>query len=297
MKLSVLMSVYLKESPIFLRACLSSLAAQTRTPDEVVIVEDGPLNQELAATLESYKNQLPIVRIRLPLHAGLGAALRTGLNECQGEYVARMDSDDICVPRRFALQLDFLECSPQISIVGGAIAEFDEDPARPCSIRRLPRTSGQLRLFARSRNPLNHMTVMFRKASALSAGNYRPLLGFEDYDLWARMLMTDHHLHNLDQVLVYARCGNGMQGRRGGISYLKQEIDLYLGLYRMNFISAAQCAMNILLRAPVRLAPAPLRSMYYRVFLRERVAAEYASGLRNGLTRAAVSFAPERNTK
>jgi glycosyltransferase involved in cell wall biosynthesis len=297
MKLSTLMSVYLKESPIFLRACLNSLASQTRTPDEVVIVEDGPLDEELEGTIETYKKHLPIVPVRLPVHAGLGPALHTGLNECRGEFVARMDSDDICVPKRFATQLDFLERNPQIDIVGGAIAEFNENPSKPSSIRRLPPTSGQLAVFARLRNPLNHMTVMFRKASVLSAGSYRGLLGFEDYDLWARMLMMGQHLHNLDPVLVHVRCGNGMQSRRGGISYLKQEVNLQLSLYRMGFVSPAQFALNIALRSPVRLTPSPLRSILYQVFLRDRVAPGFALNNCSGLTRVMAGFAHERNTK
>src|SRR5580658_8350857 len=101
MKLSVLMSVYAKEYPAFFRVSLESLAAQTLPADEIVIVEDGPLGEELKAVIEVYKSCLPIVSLRLPVNVGLGAALREGLNVCQGEYVARMDSDDICVPERF----------------------------------------------------------------------------------------------------------------------------------------------------------------------------------------------------
>ena len=153
MKLSVLMSVYRKESPAFLSECLDSLALQTFLPDEVVIVEDGPLGEELERVIGVYRKRLPIVSLRLPANVGLGAALQKGLDKCRGEYVARMDSDDICIPDRFRQQVDYLERNPQIAVVGGAIAEFDEDFAMPHSIRRLPETGPDLLRFAQFRNP------------------------------------------------------------------------------------------------------------------------------------------------
>jgi len=131
----------------------------------------------------------------------------------------------------------------------------------------------------------------------LAAGNYRSCLGFEDYDLWARMLMKGNQFHNLEEVLVHVRSGNGMQSRRGGTSYLKQEINLQLRLYGMSFFSAAQCAMNILLRAPIRLVPVPLRSWLYQVFLRDPVVSGSASISHAALTPMGAGFVPERNAK
>lgn len=268
MKLSVLMSVYYKETPDCLRQCLDSLAVQTLPAEEVVIVEDGPLGEELNAAIAAYREFLPIVSLPLPAHVGLGAALRAGLYVCQGEYVARMDSDDICVPDRFQRQVKFLESDREVDVVGGAIAEFEEDCSCPRSIRLLPAMGQALRRFARSRTPMNHMTVVFRKASVVAAGNYESCQGFEDYHLWARMLALGYHLHNMNEILVYARCGNGMQDRRGGISYLMQEIRFQSYLRTMGLLDAADSFMNILIRGPIRLAPNSVRSLCYNLFLR-----------------------------
>jgi glycosyltransferase involved in cell wall biosynthesis len=272
MNLSVLMSVYKKESPAFHRQCLNSLAAQTRMPDEVVIVEDGPLGEELQETLEAYKKHLPIVLVRLPANVGLGAALRAGMNECRGEYVARMDSDDICVSDRFRVQMNFLQQNPSVDVLGGTMAEFTEDCSDATRIRRLPVGGPALRRFAQSRNPMNHMTVVFRKASVVAAGNYESCQGFEDYHLWARMLMLGYRLHNMNDILVYARCGNGMHARRGGIAYLKHEVGLMLYFRELGFLGNIECAVKILLRAPCRLFPEFLRSLCYRFFLRDQLA-------------------------
>jgi glycosyltransferase involved in cell wall biosynthesis len=273
MKLSVLMSVYHKESPDCLRQCLDSLVTQTLHADEVVIVEDGPLGEALEATIAEYRQTLPIVTLQLPHNVGLGAALRAGLNLCNGEYIARMDSDDICVPDRFQRQMDFLACNPSVDVAGGAIAEFDKDFKAPRSIRRMPPEGMPLLRFALSRNPLNHMTVIFRRASVVASGNYESFPGFEDYHLWARMLTLGYRLQNMEDILVYARCGNGMFSRRGGLKYLKQEVAFQLFLHRMGLVAASGCIGNILVRGPIRLIPGFMRSLCYSLFLREDVSA------------------------
>lgn len=269
MKLSVLMSVYEKESPPHLRRCLESLAAQTAPADEIVLVEDGPLGAELAGVISGAQAALPVVTVRLATNAGLGRALREGLAVCRGELVARMDADDVCAPNRFVRQMDFLERNPDVDVAGSAIAEFDADHLAVKSIRRLPETGEELLRFARYRNPLNHVTAMFRRQSVLDAGSYQPCAGFEDYHLWARMLRRGCRLHNLPDVLVYVRCGNGMQQRRGGFSYLLRELRFQRFLRRSGLLNASACARNILLRAPIRVAPAFVRSFCYEHFLRE----------------------------
>ena len=269
MKLSVLMSVYAKESPHCLRQSFESLAMQTRQADEMVVVEDGPLGGELLDALDDAGRILPIVRVRLFAQCGLGAALREGLDACSGEFVARMDSDDICVPGRFACQLDFLERNPQVDVAGSAIAEFEDDPLCAVSVRRLPETSQELARFARYRNPLNHVTVMFRRESVLNAGSYQPCEGFEDYQLWVRMLGRGCRLHNLPEVLVYVRCGNGMHRRRGGFSYFLRELAFQRFLHRSGMLTLPGVARNVLLRAPIRIAPVFIRSFCYERFLRE----------------------------
>jgi glycosyltransferase involved in cell wall biosynthesis len=268
MLLSVLMPVYHKESPVHLRQSLDSLAAQTVPADEVVIVEDGPLGEPLDAIIAAYKKNLSIVSLRLPVHVGLGAALRAGLYICRGEYVARMDADDICVPDRFERQMNFLECNREVDVVGSAIAEFEQDCSAPRAIRLLPAAGPALLRFAKSRTPMNHVTVVFRKASVVAAGNYESCHGFEDYHLWARMLTLGYRLHNMKDILVYARCGNGMQGRRGGLAYLKGEIEFQSFLRKMGLLDASGSIWNILMRGPIRLAPDSVRSLCYSLFLR-----------------------------
>jgi O104-antigen biosynthesis beta-1,3-galactosyltransferase len=270
MRLSVLMPVYERESPDCLRQSLASLAAQSCLADEIVLVEDGPLGEPLKAVIEGCREVLPIVSLPLPRQQGLGPALRAGLRVCRGELVARMDSDDISVPWRFERQIAFLETHGPVDVVGGAIAEFDEDPALPHSLRVLPAGGEALRRYARFRTPMNHVTVMARRPALEAAGGYEDSRFFEDYHLWARMLALGYQLHNLPDVLVYVRCGNGMHARRGGIQYLKEEIGFQSYLRDLGLQSTAGACLNILIRGPVRLAPSAVRGLCYRFLLRGR---------------------------
>ena len=95
-KYSVLMSLYAKERPEYLRLALDSMLRQTIRPDEIVLVEDGELTKELRAVLDEYEGR--ITRVRNETNLGLGLSLNAGLKVCRNELVARMDTDDISKP-------------------------------------------------------------------------------------------------------------------------------------------------------------------------------------------------------
>ena len=266
---SVLMSLYAREQPEYLRQCLASLAAQTLPPNEIVLVYDGGLPESLEAVVVSFSGSLPLKIVRLPQNVGLGRALNAGLQACAHEWVCRMDTDDICHPERFARQLAFVAAHPQLGVCGSQIDEFEHTPADAAHSRRVPCEHGEIARFAKSRNPINHMTVCYRKSAVLAAGNYQHAPLYEDYDLWVRMLLNGCRFANLPEVLVYARAGDEMYRRRGGCAYAKNELAMQRRFYRAGFLSTAQWAKNVLLRLPVRLLPNGVRQWVYRVLLRK----------------------------
>ncbi len=266
--LSVLMPVYSRESPSFLECALSSVAEQSVKADEVVIVKDGPLTDELERVIDTFSGRLPLRTVALERNAGLGPALQRGVLECQNDLIGRMDADDICLPTRFEKQLAFLEKHPEIDVLGGSIAEFKDDPALLETVRRLPKEPSELAKWAIRRNPMNHMTVMFRRSAVIAAGNYQPMPGFEDYFLWARMLMAGSKLANVEDTLVLARSGTGMLARRGGLAYANEEMRFQYALTEKGFISYSDFAINVFLRLPVRLIPTSLRARFYSRILR-----------------------------
>lgn len=270
MKFSLLMSVYKKDNPQFFDQALQSVESSTIKPTEVVLVCDGQLTTELEQIIDKYENRLPINLIRLPNNVGLGQALQIGMNHCQYEWIARFDADDICSLDRFAEQIAFIENQPDIDVVGGQIIEFDKDPhEQNLRKKRVPMRHDDICHYAKSRNPMNHMTVMFRKSAVIEAGNYQHAPLYEDYDLWVRMLIKGFRFANIDDVLVYARAGDKMYLRRGGMSYAKQEVKMQIGFYRLEFISAYQVSKNLMIRIPIRLVSNRVRSLAYAKILRQ----------------------------
>ena len=111
---SVLLSVYKKEHPTYLKQSLDSLFAQTLPPDEIVLVKDGPLTPELEAVVTEYQSRYPMLKVvPLPQNQGLGKALNEGLKHCSYELVARMDTDDIAKPERFERQMQVFREHPE----------------------------------------------------------------------------------------------------------------------------------------------------------------------------------------
>ena len=149
---SVLMSVYHKEKPQFLRLSIESMFNQTIPTNDFVLVCDGPLNDELdeiiASFEEKYKNIFRVVRIEK--NQGLGHALKVGVLECKNDIIARMDSDDISRPERCEKELEFLANNPEVSIVGALIEEFSDTPEVVNAMRVVPETHEEIIQFAKT---------------------------------------------------------------------------------------------------------------------------------------------------
>ncbi|WP_066055785.1 glycosyltransferase [Robertmurraya korlensis] len=271
MSFSVLMSVYMKEKPEYLQACLDSVLSQTVLPNEIVIMEDGKLTDSLYEVLNRYKEANPsiIKCVKLERNMGLGKALEIGVTECKFDLIARMDSDDICHPERFEKQVSYMKEHPKVDVVGTWIGEFSENAEEIDTIRKVPITSNEVVAYAKKRNPLNHMTVMYRKEAVLSAGNYKPMLWNEDYYLWVRMLVKGMEIVNIPEVLVYARTGSEMFKRRGGIKYVQRDVILQIEFLKLGFINISTFLSNIVIRSVVRLLPNSIRGLFYKSVLRK----------------------------
>ena len=265
MKFSVLMSVYHKENPTFLVEALDSISKhQTLAPDEYVIVKDGKLTKKLDDIIDAFSRKANTKIVTLETNSGLGIALSKGVEVCSYETIARMDGDDISFPERFEKQMDYLKKNPDISFLSAHVDEFSTGTDSINGVRKVPIDNAAILQFAKSRNPMNHMAVVFRKKDVLSAGNYQTFHGYEDYYLWVRMIMRGCKGANLDESLIWARVGNNMLSRRQGIKFFRQEIKLQRRFYEMGFINSATLLKNILTRAFPRLFPIWALSFVYR---------------------------------
>lgn len=265
---SVLLSVYYKESPLYLSQALCSIIKQSMPPTEIILVEDGKLPKTLEEVISQFQeNNSTIKIVQLPYNQGLGRALNEGLKHCSYELIARMDTDDIAKPNRFEKQIRIFEKYPDIDVCSAWIEEFENDTNNILSIKKLPEQHIDILKYAKHRCPINHPVVMYKKQAVLKAGGYE---GFpEDYRLWAKMIMNGAQFYNIQESLLYFRFSKNMIKRRGGWKYAIADIKSQIEFYKLGLFGIPTLMYNILIRVTVRLTPNLIRSLIYKKILRK----------------------------
>lgn len=268
---SVLMSVYHKEKPEYLKQAIESIQAQTYPTDDFVLVCDGPLNSELDAAITTKQQEMNgVLKVyRLDKNEGLGNALNAGINHCKNELVARMDSDDVAYPDRCEKQIDVFNTHPEVSICSGIVEEFTTDPEVVDARRALPETNAKIMEFAKKRNPFNHPCVMYKKSAVEAAGSYKDFYLLEDYYLWLRMLMAGYQGYNIQEPLLHMRAGSDMYMRRAGWKYAKTQAKLFKFMKDSGFIGNGQYIKSCVIRSGSALAPNWLRKFMFEKVLRK----------------------------
>ena len=138
--ISVLIPVYYKENPEIVLKCIGSMINQTVNPDEMVFALDDPSSPEIERVLDEFASKSPIkvVKCYCPRGSGLGAVLRIGVENCNCDYIARMDADDVAVQNRLELERDFLDSHNDVDVVGSNVAEFEDSIDKIIAYRVVP---------------------------------------------------------------------------------------------------------------------------------------------------------------
>ena len=258
MTLSVLMSVYKSEKgPLLERALQSVWDDQTRKPDQIVLIEDGPLPAELEEVVQRLQAAFKVQEqqscvqsslqskaaepsakiltvVKLPVNGGLTKALNVGLKHVTSDLVARMDSDDIAAPERLAMQERFLEEHPDIDIVGGSMQEFDDE--HEClNIRHYPQTHEEACKYIVKACPLAHPAVMMRRRMFDDGLKYDERYRMsQDIKLWYDAILAGYKMANLPEVCLYFRQQGDVFRRRSRVKAWN-EFKIYMnGIYRMH---------------------------------------------------------------
>lgn len=269
MTISVLMSIYKKENPVYFRQALDSILAQTKIPDEIFIVIDGTLNEELENVIVEYQNKYSIIKsYRFLENVKLGLALQKGVWLCSGELIARMDTDDIARRDRLQKQYEFFQKNPNIQVLGGAIEEFDEKGNR--TYKQMPQSMKEILRYSKYRNPINHMTVMFYRKAVLEVGNYQHFPLLEDYELWSRMLAKGYQFFNLSDVLVEMRSGREVYKRRKGWKYFCQHRYLRKKQRKLGLLSKTEYIKSLGASFGFAMQPDWMRKITYHLLRRKR---------------------------
>ena len=265
------MTVYEKEKPYNLRNSLLTSYQQTIKPTEIILVCDGELTQELYDEIERIKSEIPILKVyQLDTNVGSGPASRFGVEKCNTDLIARMDSDDYSEETRFEKQIKAFEENPNLIMVGTNILEKNTEFT---ALKTVPEKTEEIREYSKFRNPFNNPSSMMKKEYILKVGNYRKFRYLEDYDLTMRLIHDNptKDFLNIQEPLVIMQTDNSSYLRRGGLLYVKTEFFLQTDFYKRGYITKVELCRNIFIRNIVRVLPNSMRKLIYKKKMRESV--------------------------
>lgn len=202
-RVSVLLAVH--NGAAVLEGALASLAAQCLEDWECIAVDDGSTDGsgEVLRRWASLDTRFSV--LANPRNLGLPASLNRALDQARGDYLARMDADDLCLPERLREQAVFLDTHPEITVLGGAALYMDAAGA-PLGLVRMPERHDAIMAALPRLNPLIHPTVMMRRKALLEAGGYDPRQRYaQDLELWARGASLGWRFHNLSRPVLRFR--------------------------------------------------------------------------------------------
>lgn len=212
-KISILMGIY-NCAPTLAEA-IDSILAQTYPNWELVLCDDGSTDSTYA-TADSYRQQFPdkIVLLRNPRNMGLNHTLNHCLLHATGDYIARMDGDDISLPERFEKELSYLQAHPEYAIVSCPMVYFDENG--DFRTGRTACEAPQPAMLARGTIHC-HAPCMIRTEAIRSVGGYtvdKKLLRVEDWHLWMKLYAAGYRGRNLIEPLYKMRDDRAATSRR-----------------------------------------------------------------------------------
>lgn len=266
---SLIMTLYEGSKTNEFREALQSMLEQTVPPAEVVVVEDGSVPTEIEELLKSLEKMTepPFFVVSLDKNVGPAIAANYGIDACEFDLIARLDSDDVAHSDRMEKQLKFLKDNPEYKAVGSLVKEFDPLTGQTFRVD-LPETHDEISGFARRRCPCRQSTLLYRKAALQEIGFYRDLRFAEEWDLFNRFIEAGFLCHNLQEVLVDMRIGSDYFSRRGGRAVFKRVMAFKRSMLREGKMGIFDFLVSGGSSVLVCLMPNRLRTWVYQNFLR-----------------------------
>ncbi|MBD2149418.1 glycosyltransferase [Pseudanabaena sp. FACHB-1277] len=187
----------------YLPETLASIEAQTYKNWEVLVWDNGSTDGTLEELAKWIPDRLPGKIFTGEPH-GVGGSLKRLVEECQTEFCARIDADDINFPERLEKQVAFLQAHPEVAILGSQMKYIDGNGNIQKPLYHVPTSHDDIVHTLLKTNCIGHPSIMFRRSAILQIGNYREIPNVEDYDLWLRLVVR-FQFSNLKEPLVYYR--------------------------------------------------------------------------------------------
>lgn len=200
-RISVVMPV--RDGARWLGEAIISIQAQTLSDFELIIIDDGSADDS-PRIIETSARSDPRVRAIRQERLGLVVALNRGLSESRGQFIARLDADDLAQPQRLQRQSEYLDCHPEIGLLGTWAVQIDEQGSSRGFLKPPTHPEKLAPLLTRI-NPILHSSIMVRNKVLEMVGHYRSAFeGAEDYDLWIRISEVTK-IANLPEYLLQYR--------------------------------------------------------------------------------------------
>lgn len=203
---SVAFVIPMFQSAATIRGCLNSIASQTMSRFEALIVDDGSTDDGPDMVAEAARKDPRIRLIRSPSNRGVAGSLNLGMAHTDAALIARLDADDEALPQRLERQVEYMAAVPDTVLCGSFVAHMGVSRARD-RVGKVPVEDAAIKrnLHVRGTNPFYHPAVMFRRDVVMEYGGYREwFCHAEDRDLWLR-LSRKHRMHNIAEPLIRYR--------------------------------------------------------------------------------------------
>ena len=264
-RVSVVMAIWDGDSMPFFKLALKSLVSQVYTDFEVLVVSDGHSKKvyDFIQNLPVEFQELNLNYHELRIRNGPAQCWNLGIELACGEYIVRMDPDDVMRLDCIFKQVQYMDQNLKIDVCGGQIAEFENEPQDICRFRYVPLLDHEIKTEMVKRNTMNHVTVIMRKKS-IGDLRYEQLSGFVDYLFWMKLKSHELVFANLEDVLVDVRVGNNFIGRRFGIKYASREVQFCYKCYKLSYCDIFEFLRFILTRSTVRILPKSIILILYK---------------------------------